>query len=279
MWRNTDCRTVSELLWNYTTHRLSEQEIERVERHLDLCGPCRAEAEAYTHTTSALRAIQREPIPDSRRGWHELQARLSAPPERQSILPAVRWMRPQLAFGSLALAAALCVVFMRPPLEFGTQSVSRHGNAVASVPGPQVSESAVDQADPLVGGYTYDDLMPLKAGPSHSEITGHSRRPGRATGGWIQSPHSLRPSMKMASAAPYTVHARPAGWRSRRRSETALDFNHVDGRNRQQGTSDANNYVLTPVSTSSESDNGADYVMGSIIMASRSGDTEEARGL
>ena len=84
------------MLWNYTAHKLSEANIERVERHLTSCGACRAEADAYRQTVDALAVMRQNPVPDSRRGWHELRATLSAPDRRPASprfwsLPTLTW--------------------------------------------------------------------------------------------------------------------------------------------------------------------------------------------
>src|SRR5689334_9147889 len=113
MWGFTECRSVSDQLWNYTAHRLSEDEVERVERHLSSCGACRAEAEAYRQTVDALAAVRRHPIPESRRGWHELQARLSTPDRRSVASRTFGW--PSLAWATTAVAAAVLFVLLYHP--------------------------------------------------------------------------------------------------------------------------------------------------------------------
>src|SRR5436305_737628 len=126
MWGYTDCRAVSEMLWNYTAHRLSEEDIERVERHLINCGPCRAEAEAYRQTVDALASMRRHPIPDSQRGWHELRARLSSP-ERSSTPPFQFWSFPSLAWGGAIAAAALAIILVSPFGNYGSKSGDDNG--------------------------------------------------------------------------------------------------------------------------------------------------------
>ena len=106
MWGFSECQRVSDLLWNYAAHSLSATDAERVERHLSSCDSCREEVEQHRHAVDGLASIRRLPIPDSRRGWHELQSRLSEP----AALPApasFRWRTPPLALGSAVAAAAV----------------------------------------------------------------------------------------------------------------------------------------------------------------------------
>src|SRR5689334_21633197 len=122
MWGFSECRAVSQLLWNYTANRLNAEETELVERHLAKCGACRAEADAYRQTVNALATMRGDGIPQSRRGWHELQARLSEP-EARPAPSRVRWGLPPLAWGSFAaLACAVAVMFFsnQQPMINGT---------------------------------------------------------------------------------------------------------------------------------------------------------------
>src|SRR5579862_673658 len=108
----SDCRAISEMLWNYTAHKLSEADIERVERHLTSCGACRAEADAYRQTVDALAVMRQNPVPDSRRGWQELRATLSTP-DRRPASPRF-WSLPTLTWGFAAVSAAVALALLIP---------------------------------------------------------------------------------------------------------------------------------------------------------------------
>src|SRR4051794_5507141 len=129
MWGFSDCRAVSDLLWNYTAHRLGEDDVERVERHLAACDLCRAEVQSYRQTVEALTAMRSGPVLESRRGWHELQTRLSAP-SRRPLLALPRWGLPVATWGSALAAAALAILIIGHPGGLqGSQSAPESGAA------------------------------------------------------------------------------------------------------------------------------------------------------
>ena len=158
MWGFSDCRTVTELLWNYTTDKLSEHEIALVERHLSNCGPCRAQADAFRQTVDALASMRRDGIPQSLRGWHEVQARLSAP-VHSPILSRERWRLPPLAWGSVAIAAAALIVtfFTNHPSDTRHPSDPTRPDAVAKIAGNGNPELSSDQQEPFDLDYVYGD--------------------------------------------------------------------------------------------------------------------------
>jgi hypothetical protein len=284
MWRNTDCRIVSELLWNYTAHRLSEPEIERVERHLGLCGSCRAEAAAYRQTVDALASAQRSPIPESRRGWRELQMRLSESPAAQQSANRWRWGIPPLVWGATAAAAVLCFAVWTHPFE-------ARNNAVPGSTASGESASSVDvaQTAPDMPADSWDDMDYTYIAPD-TRVEPNTSRHGSINNGtgiaMAAGAHRLpRSSFRWARTADARNGVRViAMGHPRTRRGPIPDYAHMDGRHAANST-DSPDYVLTPVSATSDSDSAADYVMGSIVMTGRfsgtgssSDDTEEARG-
>ena len=278
MWRNTDCRIVSDQLWNYVAHRLSEQEVERVERHLSLCDACRAEADAYRLTVDGLASARMRPIPQSRRGWHELQARLSEVPASQRAVNRLRWNIPQLAWGAAASAAVLAVFMLpRPASPPADSNVASRGSQTAA-PGTIVPGVVTVQPGGPQEGVVPRPNVPITL-PRAADASKHViARTG-------SSPfHASRPSLKWTPAADVRGGARLAIHRPRKHTAPVLDYAHMDGR-RSANPGERAEYVLTPVGASTDSDSAPDYVMGSIAMSGRAGgfttvsnDTEEARG-
>jgi hypothetical protein len=279
MWRNTDCRTVSELLWNYMAHRLSEQEIERVERHLALCGSCRAEAAAYRQTVDVLSSARRSPLPESRRGWRELQTRLSEYPGGQPSATRSRWRIPPLVWGTAAAAAVLCVAVWTHPFETRNNGMSDGDSPGASASIGNVAQSAPDNTDT----WEMDDSY---AWPDATADSRHGRHGSFKNGIAVPTPgglrHPSRPSIRWTRTADMRNGVRQMVMGPRTRRGPIPDYAHMDGRH-AANSGDSTDYVLTPVSATSDSDSAADYVMGSIVMPGRSGgagseDTVEVRG-
>ena len=268
MWRNTDCRTVSELLWNYAAARLPEQEVELVEQHLVGCGPCRAEADAYRLTVDAVEGMRRDPIPQSRRGWRELEARLLAPPVRRPFFGKIQWGFPQLAWGGAAAAVLLFLVYL-PQIKRPTDADSGPGGQSASAPGPRGAARQIEQSAPS-DELTYSDSvaeeMMAASDPERQGI--------RVKGAKVRGTSRAGRSIALAQSD----RSRIATFRLQRRRRTGLDYAHVDGNVRQSGFGGMRDYVLTSVSAQSDADTSSQYVMGSLVMADRSDDTGVALG-
>lgn len=276
MWGYTDCRAVSELLWNYTAHRLSEPDIERVELHLANCGPCRAEAEAYRQTVDALASMRQHPIPDSQRGWHELRARLSTP-QRRTVSAPLLWKSPLFAWGMAAAAGGLVFIFLSPAgntvrtpgadgkggLKLPVGATGARTARTVAAPEVEASNNSGIDADILAALADKSNNQPRPAGTSIARF--RSLR------------HTAFHPARLALGGPSTRHRQLAGIPARTRSARTLDYAHMDGRP-TANTRDNSDYVLTPVSVASESDSATDYVMGSVVMSGRSTDTEVARG-
>ena len=71
-----NCRTVEADLWDYANGRLSEDRLERVERHLSVCERCQHETAGFAQAQTALLEVGQEMIPAPRTGWRELESRL-----------------------------------------------------------------------------------------------------------------------------------------------------------------------------------------------------------
>lgn len=274
MWGTTECGAVSSLLWNYTAHRLSEGEIERVERHLAHCGACRAEADSYRATVDALASIRRTPVPESRRGWHELYARLSAP-EQPRAASRNRPIFPVFAWGSAVCAAgALCFLFFSRPATVPSSGV-RNSPALAELGRGAMPERTASAVSPYSDVASRGQLTNAEIADALAAAdSGDNSAPSQS----VSHPHIrrvLRRPVQLADARP-AVHSYAVAGKIKRRSRPTSDA-HLDGRG-ASGAGDQSDYVLTPVSATSESDAGAEYVMGSVMMTARSSDTEVASG-
>lgn len=272
MWGFTDCRHVSEMLWNYTAHRLSEQEVERVERHLTGCGACRAEAEAYRRTVDALSDLRKGPVPDSRRGWRELEARLVSS-ENSRMSSRSPWT-PALTWGAVAAAALVLVVMGRP---FGsaparTDDPGRIADTVPAASAPATVAHDDVNSDPYeaFGG---DDATesPVDAAVRPKARVLHSGEPAARRRRW-------HPSTRIAAADAGTHRVPGSVTHVTKHSQVALNDRHAGNHESEQNAENTTDYVLTPVSTTSDGDSGTEYVMGSVIMSTRSGDMEVANG-
>ncbi len=275
MWGYTDCRAVSGLLWNYTAHRLSELEIERVEAHLIGCGACRAEADAYRQAVDGLAAMRQRPVPDSQRGWHELRERLTVPESRPSPARQI-WSFPTLAWGMAAVTAGLALFLIGP---IGNRAVTQ----TLEETGIRPSGSATIAQLPSRGAESVE-AGNYASGIDPEELSAfanaHADRP-MPTNTASASVKSIRRAPRrfaqLALGVPSAGHRRIAGVSSQTRSGRRLDYAHMDGRS-SANTGDNSDYVLTHVSAVSESEATADYVMGRVMMSVRSTDAEVARG-
>ncbi|HLJ56373.1 MAG TPA: zf-HC2 domain-containing protein [Chthonomonadaceae bacterium] len=272
MWGYNECRSVADLLWSYTAHRLSEQDVERVERHLAGCESCRAEAAAYRQTVDALAAIRRSPAPESRRGWHELRGRLAEAEGRRAFpIPALRIPAFAWSLGAVAAAGLLLVLtpagnLFRPQPAAVVTGIASPPPAAAHEPAPQdglLASDAGSQIDP-------DELRAfVQDGDSQNVHAASATVAARAPR------HMVRRPTRIALSESYGERRRFAAGTTHGRGSRRLDYSGVDGA-RASGGADSTDYVLTPVSA--ESDAPATYVMGSVVMTGRSADAEEARG-
>jgi hypothetical protein len=272
MWGFSECRAVSHLLWNYSADRLSADERALVERHVSICDACRAEADAYRQTVDALASMRRDGIPQSRRGWRELQTRLSEPQVRAATSRS-RWGLPLAWSSFIAVAGALAVLFFSNQPVNNSASLdpgnSSGGRIESSDPGTIAS---AETQDPLDLDEAFVDTSPDPAISSQLAIGHRVRRGSRA------SQRSLRRPIQYADARLPSHQTYSDGIHSGRRTVSRSDTRHLDGAG-SSASSEAREYVLAPVSATSDSESGANYVMGSVMMNARTADTEEARGL
>src|SRR5262249_24434721 len=110
MGREYECKQTASLLWDYAEQRLAEAKRTRVEAHLRICAPCRAQAEEYRQTARMLDSYRCQLLPVQENGWPSLQQQLAAA-SSQRLIVRHRFL-PALAWGSAALACGLAALFL-----------------------------------------------------------------------------------------------------------------------------------------------------------------------
>jgi hypothetical protein len=174
------------------------------------------------------------------------------------------------------VAGALTIIFL------SNQSIERRvptAPAVASSGADQTQPTQVaDSQDPLLLDEEYVDTSPDPVPAARPTARSRVHRGTVAVSAGMRSQRGIRRSIQIAEGGPSPRHALNEGARSTHRSLARLDTRHLDGAG-TSGNTDARDYVLAPVSASSDSDSGADYVMGSVMMNARTAEIEEARGL
>jgi hypothetical protein len=278
MWGFTECRTVSHLLWNYSANRLPADERELVERHLTTCDACRAEADAYRQAVDGLASMRRESIPQSRRGWRELQTRLSEPQVRAAASRAW-WSMPPLAWGSfVAVLGAVAFMYFSKTLDTRMSIEPSAPTNAGGAADQSAGNTAPDAHDPFNLDDTYIDTSPDPVAGPHASVGRRVRRAQVTASNINSSQHAYRHSVRLADARLSPGRSLAGSVHGPRVAASQLDPRHLDGAGAVP-SNEARDYVLAPVSTTSDSETGADYVMGSVMMNSRSVETEEARGL
>jgi hypothetical protein len=274
----SECKVVSELLWNYTAQRLTDEQNALVEAHLLRCSSCREELEAYRQTVGALSGFRRSAVPESRANWRDLQARLTAPPARRPFLSPDSWRFSSLAWGSMAAAAVLGLVFMMRPFDQNAAIPTQH-NAETVQPSPSIAEK---QPAPSVARSSHETrTAPITVSTVISPKKAVARNiPARNP--VILERHHSRNAIHWSPAAPNESHL--ARLQRRPASPPALDYASADG-GRAASAADAEDFVLSPVSSTPDSDMPRNYVIGSVASTTRtvsatynSDDTEEANG-
>lgn len=155
-----NCRAVEADLWDYAEGRLSEDKLERVEKHLLLCTPCRLETEGFAQAQAALIEVGQEMIPAPRTGWHELERRLDLEPSSGiTYLEETPHHSPgRSLLGVLAPVSSVATLFMvgilfyqnqniqqklTQPASTDTFAMDRHGNEKRN---PEVAKTDLTQA-------------------------------------------------------------------------------------------------------------------------------------
>lgn len=278
MWNHSDCQAMRDLFWNYVNGRVPEEVVEQIERHVSECAPCRKELELVRVTCEGISELRRSPAPASLRGWQEVQARLNAAPVRTK-----RWALPALLPGyawSLTAAAALGAFWflMRPSVpnlsdRSDRLAITNEQRQIASR-GSNAHTDSTAAANEMSDADL--DVIETERQMTVSDAVETSATPLR-TGRRAQVP-SLRTSSERTYASAGVFRRTRYGSKPRGDRRTSVDYGTVDG-GRSGGAGDSGNYVLNSVVVNPETENGADYVMGSVVLA-RTGvgeDITEAR--
>ena len=159
LFRWAQCRSAQPLLWDYASERLSEEVMERVERHLGQCSSCHKELDSLKRAQGLLAACRAQEEPAPRSDWNDLQQRLvadglaqiapsagrrlpnSARRERVGIAGRAPWTM-QLATSAAGGFAAVLV------LAFGYNALHLR-NAPSAVSGADTKSGAVNMVGPV----------------------------------------------------------------------------------------------------------------------------------
>jgi hypothetical protein len=271
MFGNRACREVESLLWNYAARRVSEEDRERVETHLETCSKCGEQAEGYRRTLGALAAYQDQTAPSSQTNWQDLQARLAA----KNPTPApvgFRWRLPALAWGGASVAVVAGLLLFVLPL-FRTPEVgqitfkpvlpdSHPGSKSASENPPLVVDNnpnfSQEEQDRI-----FDDLDTPPVETPVNTVQSVGRRTPRAS--WHRRRYRASRYEQVSTPTQHEVQFIPAA--------------DVDG-GRSSHRTDPENFVMSPVGFANGQEDSPNYVMGSVGSSRRSNVSsyEEARG-
>ncbi len=261
MWFKSECSQISEQLWEYVSQRLSGAETTRVETHLQQCARCQTEAEAYRQTVGMLGAARQLPIPASQTTWRDLRPSLD--PVRRPVLRSTDFLpRLTLAAAGTALGATLLVVFFsggRSALHPGNTVVRAHEPLATAVPqtAPRSTEVAQNSSEAVeaphgASGFAFGSFFnpaPSVLQTQNSAELSHATPLPRAP---VVRRHNGSRSAQVASNNGH-LHAVA----NSEDAEAQLDGGNVSPRAQH-------NYVLNPVSASSEDDTTRHYVISSI---------------
>jgi len=178
---------------------------------------------------------------------------------------------PTLAWSSVALAAMVFLLF-RPVIN-GGNGVNRGG--VQFDPGGSPSAALVSPPNSdSDAAMSLDEAMTQRLGPDYEyRLNADSGN----SGGDSNRNRTIRQPQRIALGGASEGRTRYAVSGRRNHRNSRLNFATMDGKAGGNGV-DGNDYVLTPVSTVADSENGTDYVMGGMVMSGRTSDTEVARG-
>ncbi len=145
--QSQECRKIAPLIETVANGRGESNEIAAVESHLLTCGDCRTEYHQWKQAVLLTEAWRLADVPESRRDWNDLHARLTAAPPRK-LRPA---FSSRLGWGGLVGAtavAALCLLLPQLPKERerGRGGEGEYFVAVQAAPKakmPAINESAV----------------------------------------------------------------------------------------------------------------------------------------
>ncbi|MCW3094595.1 MAG: hypothetical protein JWL77_213 [Chthonomonadaceae bacterium] len=259
MWFKSECNRTSERLWEYVSQRLSTTETVQVEGHLQHCAHCQAEAEAYRQTIGMLGVARSMPVPASQTSWRDLRPGLT-PARRPAFRSADLLPRLTLGGAGAALAATLLVVFLssghRPaPYDNATSgSSNRHDITLSNRSTPAPTEVVTDSTEPsapeaavpdsILGSFALLNPTTSMASTKQTSVSA-PRLPASHHRGYTRLVRSGagRGHSSIAAASAET--------------DAQLDGGNVSPRALQ-------NYVLNPVSASSDDDTTRHYVISSI---------------
>jgi hypothetical protein len=145
------CVRTRRQLWDYVRRDLPEADLERVERHLQHCRACAADAEDYAVTAGHLQAYRARPVPPSGSPWLAVRERVLAAPRSLSS-PAGRRPRIIWAAGAALVCATAAVGWWRidrarTPIA-RTAAVPRPAGKAAGEPVASRNESRVGEPAP-----------------------------------------------------------------------------------------------------------------------------------
>ncbi len=132
----SECNRILPLLWDYTSRRLPEGDLEEVERHIARCAHCRRQAKRFDRLPSIIASLTTGTIPEPISKWEDVRTRIlrqSFPVISKSLSVPRIWMFAGaaalliagLGFGSLIhqVTPKRMVADARPSVSFSPSQV------------------------------------------------------------------------------------------------------------------------------------------------------------
>jgi hypothetical protein len=219
---NRECARICAALWNFEAGRLPAADSTRIERHLDVCAACSAEAKRYRATVDMVRSLKYRELPASRTNWSAVRDSL----EMRRRTPRLLWQR--AAYAAPAFAVALCcgVLFLhsrtnlrssleaRPPaltilsLNIPSLSIPSPGVASLNSKGRPVDKTASHSDNGIARAPVARNIPAATTAVVSTDVRRHSS--GILTGSYAQN------------GRPFRVRHTVAAWNERgRRSRTS----------------------------------------------------------
>jgi len=203
MFRKRECRSVSRLFWDYAASRLSADETERVERHLQRCAICQAEAEEHRQAVHLLAVYREQAVPESRTSWRALRSRLEA--EERSASAPLRWPRWAAAWGGAVAVLLFALAARHTPRAASTNSSPSSGTppniiAQGDLPSTGDQQTKTVRVDPPDSGSVAGQNTRLVQAPTPADDNGASvnrpqdksaRKPRRHRPVWKRAPRRV----------------------------------------------------------------------------------------
>jgi anti-sigma factor RsiW len=108
------CRQLAPLMERHANGQTASDDAHILVSHLSECDACRREWAQWQITQDLTTTLRTSEVPESQRGWNDLQTRLTPVPKSPS-LPFPTWAKWSGAVGTVA-AAAICFALFRPSL-------------------------------------------------------------------------------------------------------------------------------------------------------------------